>query len=50
MMEKMIGSGIVSAAEGAANVIDRFVETDDEKTAAEIIKTKNDDAAEPSSD
>ena len=40
MLEKLIGSGIVSAAEGVANIIDRFVETDDEKQAAEIIKAK----------
>jgi len=40
MLEKLIGGGIVSAAEGVANIIDRFVETDDEKKAAEIIKTK----------
>ena len=44
MLEKIFGSivggGIVSAAEGVANIIDRFVETDDEKKAAEIIKAK----------
>ncbi len=40
MLEKLIGGGIVSAAEGVANIIDRFVETDDEKKAAEIIKAK----------
>ena len=40
MLEKLIGSGIVSAAEGVANIIDRFVETDEEKQAAEIIKAK----------
>ena len=34
------GSGIVSAAEGIANIIDQFVETDDEKRAAELIKAK----------
>ncbi|MDP7152634.1 MAG: 3TM-type holin, partial [Paracoccaceae bacterium] len=32
--------GVVSAVEGVANVIDKFVETDDEKRAAEIIKAK----------
>ena len=31
---------MLSAAEGVANVIDQFVETDDEKRAAEIIKAK----------
>jgi hypothetical protein len=40
MLEKLIGGGIVSAAEGVANIIDRFVETDDEKQAAEIIKAR----------
>ncbi len=40
MLEKLIGSGIVSAAEGVANIIDRFVETDEEKQAAEIIKAR----------
>tara|TARA_R110002167_G_C12707254_1_gene655235 strand:+ start:48727 stop:49149 length:423 start_codon:yes stop_codon:yes gene_type:complete len=44
MLEKLFGSivggGVVSAAEGVANIIDRFVETDDEKQAAEIIKAK----------
>jgi hypothetical protein len=44
MLEKIFGSiaggGIVSAAEGVANIIDQFVETDDEKRAAEIIKAK----------
>ena len=44
MLDKLIGSivggGIVSAAEGVANIIDQFVETDDEKRAAEVIKAK----------
>lgn len=40
MLNKLIGGGIVSAAEGVANIIDRFVETDEEKQAAEIIKAK----------
>ena len=40
MLETLIGSGIVSAAEGVANIIDRFVETDEEKQAAEIIKAR----------
>ena len=34
------GSGIVSAAEGIANIMDQFVETDDEKRIAEMIKAK----------
>ena len=36
----LVGGGIVSAAEGVANIIDQFVETDDEKRAAEVIKAK----------
>jgi hypothetical protein len=40
MLEKLIGGSIVTAAEGVANIIDRFVETDDEKQAAEIIKAR----------
>ena len=39
-LEKLIGGGVVSAAEGVANVIDRFVETPDERRAAEAIKQK----------
>jgi hypothetical protein len=31
---------VVSAAEDIANIIDQFVETDDEKRAAELIKAK----------
>lgn len=40
MLDKLIGGGLVSAAEGVANIIDRFVETDQEKQAAELIKAK----------
>ena len=44
MLNKIFGSiaggGIVSAAEGVANIIDQFVETDDEKRIAEMIKAK----------
>ena len=36
----LIGGSVVSAAEGVAGIIDRFVETDEEKRAAEIIKAK----------
>jgi hypothetical protein len=36
----IVGGGVVSAAEGVANIIDRFVETDEEKQAAELIKAK----------
>lgn len=40
ILGSIAGKGVVSAAEGVANVIDRFVETDEEKRAAEIMKTK----------
>jgi len=36
----IVGGGVVSAAEGVANIIDQFVETDDEKRTAEVIKAK----------
>jgi len=36
----LVGGGVVSAAEGIANIIDQFVETEDEKRAAEAIKAK----------
>jgi len=39
-LSNLIGGGVVSAAEGVANIIDRFVETEDEKRAAELIKAK----------
>jgi hypothetical protein len=32
--------GVVNAAEGVANIIDMFVETDEEKQAAEILKMR----------
>ncbi len=34
------GKAVLTAAEGVAKIIDRFVETDDEKQAAEMIKAK----------
>ncbi|MDD9921683.1 MAG: 3TM-type holin [Boseongicola sp.] len=40
MLDKLIGGGLVTAAEGVANIIDRFVETDEEKQAAAVIKAK----------
>ena len=44
MLDKLFGSlaggGLVSAAEGVANIIDRFVETEDERQAAELIKAR----------
>ena len=36
----VVGGGVVSAAEGVANIIDQFVETDDERRAAALIKAK----------
>ncbi len=36
----LVGGPVVTAAEGIAGVIDRFVETDDEKQAAALIKAK----------
>lgn len=39
-LSSIIGGGVVSAAEGVAGIVDRFVETDDEKRAAEVIKAK----------
>ncbi len=38
--EKLIGGGFVAAAEGVANVIDKFVETPEEKRAAEAIRQR----------
>ena len=34
------GGGLVSAAEGVANIVDKFVETDDEKRWAEQFKMR----------
>ena len=39
-LSSIIGGGVVSAAEGVAGIVDRFVETDDEKRAAEIVNAK----------
>lgn len=36
----LVGGGVISAAEGVANIIDKFVETDEEKTAADMLKAK----------
>lgn len=40
LLKDLIGGTVVTAAEGVAGIIDRFVETEDERTAAEIIKAK----------
>ena len=37
---KMLGSGIVEGAKGIADIVDKFMETPDEKRAAEIIYRK----------
>jgi len=37
---KLLGADPIGMAEGIANVIDKFVETPEEKAAAEIIRTK----------
>ena len=39
-LQKIIGGSVVTAAEGVANAIDRFVETPEEKQAAAIITEK----------
>ena len=40
LLSKLFGGGVVSAAEGVAGIVDKFVETPDEKAAAELIKAK----------
>ena len=40
LLSSLFGGPAVSAVEGVANVIDRFVETDEEKKAAELLKAK----------
>ncbi|MEG3618227.1 3TM-type holin [Magnetovibrio sp. PR-2] len=37
---KLLGGGVVSAAKGVADIVDQFVETDDEKRAFESLKIK----------
>lgn len=39
-LSDLVGGTVTGAAEGIAGIIDRFVETDDEKRAAEIVKAK----------
>lgn len=36
----LIGGGLVGAAEGVADIVDRFVETEDERKAADLIKAR----------
>ncbi len=40
VLDKIIGAPFIGAAEGIANIIDRFVETADEKAAAEVVKQR----------
>ena len=40
LFSAITGGSVVSAAEGIAGIIDRFVETDEEKRAAEAIKAR----------
>jgi hypothetical protein len=37
---KMLGSGVIEGAKGIANIVDQFMETDDEKRAAAIVNRK----------
>ena len=39
-LDKLVGGGVVTAVDGIANVVDKFVETPDEKRAWEQIKLK----------
>ena len=39
-LTKIIGGNVVTAVEGVANVVDKFVETPDEKRAWEQVKLK----------
>ena len=36
----LVGSGVVKSATGIANIVDKFMETPDEKRAAEIVNRK----------
>ena len=40
LLGKIVGGEAVSAAEGIAKIVDRFVETPDEKRAAETLRIK----------
>jgi hypothetical protein len=40
LVKSIAGGGAVSAVEGVINIIDRFVETDEERRAAEAIKAR----------
>jgi hypothetical protein len=40
IFDKLIGGGVITAVEGVANVVDKFIETPDEKRAFDQIKAK----------
>ena len=40
LLVKLIGGGAVDAATGIANIVDKFVETDDERKAADLLLAK----------
>ncbi len=37
---KMVGSGVVETAKGVADIVDRFVETEEERRAADVLLMK----------
>jgi len=39
-LSKIVGGGVVDAATGIANIVDKFVETPDERKAADILLAK----------
>lgn len=39
-LSKVLGTGVVDAAEGISNIVNSYVETPDEKRAAELLLTK----------
>ncbi|MBW2084730.1 MAG: hypothetical protein JRI54_01700, partial [Deltaproteobacteria bacterium] len=40
IISKLLGPGVGEIAEGVASVIDRFVETDEERKAADLLLLK----------
>jgi len=39
-LSSLVGGGAITAAQGVANIVDQFIETDDEKRAWETVKAK----------
>ena len=39
-LSKLVGGGVVDAATGIANIVDKFVETPDERKAADMLLAK----------